>query len=137
MLARFAKRSPQLSRAFSSDYTYTASISRGGPKTVTLIPGIYVGPETTKCMLKVMDAIHAPVNFDIIDNFSFGSSEHREKIKKNPCIMVGNLGEPGARYIENTKFYKHLDLYVNGNPLLLSGASVQAAKRGHQTQSAN
>lgn len=113
MLGRFAKRSPKLARSFA-DYTYTASITHAGQRQVTLIPGIYVGPETTKHMLKVMDIIHAPVNFDIIDNFSFGSAEHREKIKKNACLMVGNLGEPEARYIENTKFYKWLDLYVNG-----------------------
>ena len=65
-------------------------------------------------MLKVMEAIHAPINFDIIDNFSFENLDHKNKVKKNPCIMVGNLGEPNARYIENTKFYKWLDLYVNG-----------------------
>lgn len=113
MLTRFAKRATLFNRAFS-DYTYTASITHSGPRQVTLIPGIYVGPETTEVMLKVMDAIHAPVNFDIIDNFSFENANHRDQIKKNACIMVGNLGEPGARYIENTKFYKWLDLYVNG-----------------------
>lgn len=117
MLTRFAKKATGISRQFS-DYTYTASTKHTGPKDVTLIPGIYVGPEVTKCMLKVMDAIHAPVNFDIIENFSFANSTHKEQIKKNPCIMVGNLGEPGARYIENTLFYKYLDLYVNGNYLL-------------------
>lgn len=69
-------------------------------------------------MLKVVEAIHAPINFDIIDNFSFDNMEHREKIKQNKCIMVGNLGEPNARYIENTKFYKWLDLYVNGMIML-------------------
>ena len=61
-----------------------------------------------------MEAIHAPVNFDIIDNFSFDNAEHRERVKKNSVIMSGNIGELGSRYIENTKFYKWLDLFVNG-----------------------
>lgn len=65
-------------------------------------------------MLKVMEAIHAPINFDIIDHFSFENVQHRDLIKKNQCVIVGNLGEEGARYIENTKFYKWLDLFVDG-----------------------
>lgn len=68
-------------------------------------------------MLKVMEAIHAPINFDIIDNFCFDTPEHRERLKKNQCIMVGNVGETGSRYIENTKLYKSLDLFVNGRPV--------------------
>lgn len=71
-------------------------------------------------MLKVMDALGAPVNFDIIDNFAFENIAHRDLVKKNPCVIVGNLGEPQLRYIENTKFYKWLDLYVNGNQSLTS-----------------
>jgi hypothetical protein len=70
---------------------------------------------TLECMLKVMDAIHAPINFDIIDNFVFDNPQHRDLIKKNACILTGNLGEAGSRYVENTKFYKFLDLYVNGS----------------------
>ena len=66
-------------------------------------------------MLKVMDAIKAPLNFDIIDNFSFEKTAHKDLIKKNPCVMVGNLGEEGLRYIENTRFYRWLDLFVNGS----------------------
>lgn len=66
-------------------------------------------------MLRVMEAIHAPLNFDIIDNFSFENIKHRDLIKKNQTIICGNLGETGSRYIENTKFYKWLDLFVNGS----------------------
>ena len=69
-------------------------------------------------MLKVMEAIHAPINFDIIDHFSFENLQHRDLIKKNQCVIVGNLGEEGARYIENTRFYKWLDLFVDGIPRL-------------------
>lgn len=66
-----------------------------------------------EALLKVMDAIKAPINFEIIENFTFDNPKHREQVKKNQCILVGNLGETGGRYIENTKFYKYLDLYVN------------------------
>jgi isocitrate/isopropylmalate dehydrogenase len=113
MFSRFAKRAPCLARSFS-DYTYTASVTNHGMRNVTLIPGVYIGPETCRSMLNVIEAVHAPINFDIIDNFCFSNAEHKEKIKKNQTIMVGNLGESNARYIENTKFYKWLDLYVNG-----------------------
>lgn len=65
-------------------------------------------------MLKALEAINTPVEFDIIDNFSFEKLEHREKVKNNQCVLVGNLGEGTMKYIENTRFYKWLDLYVNG-----------------------
>lgn len=95
-----------------ADYTYSASVSSFGPKHATVIPGSFIGPEVTNCMLKVMDAARAPVNFDIIDNFSFDNKLHRQLIKKNQMVLVGNIGEQGSKYIENTDFYKYLDLYA-------------------------
>lgn len=67
-------------------------------------------------MRRVLDAMRAPITFETIENFSFDNPEHRERLKKNPSILCANLGEPNHRYIENTKFYKWLDLYVNGKP---------------------
>ena len=65
-------------------------------------------------VMQVMEEVGAPINFDIIDHFSFNNAQHKEQLKKNQVIMVGNVGEEGARYIENTKLYKMLDLFVNG-----------------------
>lgn len=114
MFTRFARRVPALSKSFSADYSYCASITHQGVRNVTLIPGVFVGPEVCKSMMEVVEASHAPVKFDVIENFSFSNPEHKDRIKKNQSIIVGNLGESNARYIENTKFYKWLDLYVNG-----------------------
>ena len=48
MFARFTGRKLNtLVRGMAHDYTYTASMKSSGPRNVTLIPGIYVGPETT------------------------------------------------------------------------------------------
>ena len=75
MFGRLAsKRLSGLSRSFAHDYTYTASSTKSGPCRATLIPGIYVGPETTsnfgfrlECMLRAFEAINTPIEFDIID----------------------------------------------------------------------
>ena len=88
-------------------------------------------------MIEVVEAIKSPIHFDIIENFSFDNPEHREKVKKNKALVVGNLGESGNRYIENTKFYKWLDLYVNGRLRSSSRPLVQAAKRSNSSQKAN
>ena len=40
----------------------------------------------------------------------------RERLLKNPYLLVGNLGTPGSQYIENMRCYKALDLSINSNP---------------------
>lgn len=64
-------------------------------------------------MLKVIEAAKVPIEFDTIENFCFDNQQHRDLLRKNQCIVVGNIGEEKSRYIENTKLYKYLDLYVN------------------------
>lgn len=69
-------------------------------------------------MVSIFDAANVPVIFDRIDNFSFEDSTSREKLKKNNCILLGVMvPEKGvkAKYNDNHKFYKYLDLYANVN----------------------
>ncbi len=56
------------------------------------------------------------MKFDRIDNFSFEDMTSRDKLKKNSCILLGVMvPEKGvkAKYNDNHKFYKYLDLYAN------------------------
>ena len=68
--------------------------------------------------MDVFAAVHAPVNFDVIENFKFSNPNCRRKLKNNPFIMIGNVGEEGNPFIENTPFYKYLDLYANSNSIV-------------------
>jgi hypothetical protein len=79
---------------------------------VTLIPGTFIGPEVTTSVRDIFAASLCPVTFQTIEDFHWDNLSHRNKLKNNPAVLIGNLGEAGDRYIENVNFYKHLDLYV-------------------------
>lgn len=64
-------------------------------------------------MLEVLKAANAPLQYDLITNFSFDNEECRQQVLKNPYLLVGNLGSPGSKYVENMRFYKALDLSVH------------------------
>lgn len=70
---------------------------------------------TPDSVLKVLEASQAPLKFDIIENFRFDDPDHKEKMLKNNSLLVGNLGKPGSKYVENTKFNKDLDLGIHSN----------------------
>jgi isocitrate dehydrogenase (NAD+) len=66
--------------------------------------------------LSIFDAATVPVSFNRLDNFSFEDIKSREQLKKNSCILLGVMvPEKGvkAKYNDNHKFYKYLDLYAN------------------------
>lgn len=68
--------------------------------------------------MSIFEAVNVPVVFDRIDNFSFEDTKSRELLKKNNCILLGVMvPERGvkAKYNDNHKFYKYLDLYANVN----------------------
>ena len=93
----------------------------GQVKTVTLIPGVGIGPEITRTfwllmvdsVQEVFEALHAPVRFDVLENFNFEDTASQSQLKKNECILLGVLAEKGQKYTDNYKFYKYLDLYAN------------------------
>ena len=79
---------------------------------VTVIPGYYIGPELTNNVIKCFNAAEIPLNFDVISHFDFVNNKHKELLKKNKYILLGNLGQKGSRYIEHLDFYKYLNLFA-------------------------
>lgn len=65
--------------------------------------------------MDVFEAANVPIAFDVIENFTFKDEQQRTKnlLKKNKNLIVGNVGNLGSKFVENTDFYKHLDLFVN------------------------
>lgn len=53
------------------------------------------------------------MQYDVLSEYSFDDPASRERIMKNPYLLVGNLGLPGGKYVENVRFYKSLDLAVH------------------------
>jgi hypothetical protein len=65
-------------------------------------------------VVQVFAAANAPVNWNLIENFSFDDSRSRELLSNNKYIMVGNMiKNQDAQYTYKTPFYKHLDLFVS------------------------
>lgn len=79
---------------------------------VTVIPGYFIGPELTNNVMQCFDAAEIPLNFDVISHFDFVNNNHKELLKKNKYILLGNLGQKGSRYIEHLDFYKYLNLFA-------------------------
>ena len=65
-------------------------------------------------VIQVLEAANCPLEFDIIDNFSMDNPEHKKLLKKNQNILIGNVGSPGSKYVENRPLYKFLDLNIKG-----------------------
>lgn len=53
------------------------------------------------------------MQYDIIRDFSFEDEACRQQVLKNDYLLVGNLGAPGSKYVENMRFYKALNLSVH------------------------
>ncbi|CAD8092539.1 unnamed protein product [Paramecium sonneborni] len=101
----------QLRGAWSQNYLQRPG--EGQLKNVTMLPGDGIGPEITKSVMQVFDALHVPIKFDVLDNFNFDNDEQRSLLKKNECILLGVMTEKNQKYTDNYRFYKYLDLYAN------------------------
>ncbi|EGR33924.1 hypothetical protein IMG5_030660 [Ichthyophthirius multifiliis] len=85
--------------------------------TVTLIPGIGIGPEVCESVLSVFNHVNAPVKFESIENFSWEDEKVRKQLKKNRTILLGVIpGHKSAKFVENFHFYKELGLYADVIP---------------------
>lgn len=80
-------------------------------KTVTLIPGINIGPEVTNSITKIFETAKVPIEFETIPNFDFSNKSHRTQLKKNKYLLVGNIGHKDSKTLEHLQFYKYLNLY--------------------------
>ena len=94
---------------------------------VTLIPGDGIGPEVTKSVLRVLDAVELPVEWE---KFSAGAAALQEygttlpeplleSIKKNKAALKGPLTTPiGEGFTSvNVGLRKPLNLYANLRPV--------------------
>ena len=94
---------------------------------VTLIPGDGIGPEVTKSVLRVLDAVELPVEWE---KFSAGAAALQEygttlpeplleSIKKNKAALKGPLTTPiGEGFTSvNVGLRKALNLYANLRPV--------------------
>ena len=79
--------------------------------TVTLIPGISIGPEITNSVQKIFKTAEVPIEFEKIPDFDFSNSVHRQQLKKNKYLLVGNIGHTNSKTLEHLQFYKYLNLY--------------------------
>ena len=69
-------------------------------------------------VVDVFGAANVPVTFDTLRNFKFEDLKQRDQLERNKCILLGVMvPEKGvkAKYNDNHKFYKHLDLFANVN----------------------
>lgn len=92
-------------------------------KTVSLIPGEGIGKEISNCLLKVHETLKPPINWNIINNFSFDDEnplssnnyKNYECIMKGPRISSKNINSQPSlnRVEEHVRFAKELDLFAN------------------------
>lgn len=103
--------------------TYLQRPGQPKRKEVTMIPGVFVGPEVCRAVIDVFGAAKAPVDFKILDKFDFNNMSHRAKLKNNDTIILGSLGRQAdsqtaatsstsKAYANHAPFYKYLDLYA-------------------------
>lgn len=106
MLARTLRRSINVTNSYLHMPGQTAK------RNVTLIPGIAIGPEITNSVLQIFKAANVPITFDIINDFDFKKQTHREALKKNRYLLIGNTGSKDSPVLEHLEFYKFLNLYA-------------------------
>lgn len=129
-------------RAMQTLFTSIPKPGAGASRTVTLIPGDGIGPEITKSVVDVVEALGAPIKWERFDNLS-GSlpdgkpnkqvpQEVLDSIRKNGVALKGTLFTPLDKNNTNTQslnvqLRKDLDLYVN----LVHGVSIPGLKTRH------
>lgn len=72
--------------------SYIQPPGSGHRKEVTLIPGKFIGPEVVDSVVEIFEAAKCPVDFQVIDKFDFNNTSHRQKLRQNKAILLGNLG---------------------------------------------
>lgn len=75
-------------------------------------------PCELESVMEVFEAANVPVQFDVINDFTFEDISNRRILHKNKCILLGVMvPEKGVnpKYNDNHKFYQHLELFANIN----------------------
>jgi len=89
----------------------------GKDRTVTVIPGIGIGPEVTGAVERIFQAAVCPIKFEKLTQFSLDAIDKPEvnaALKKNETILLGSLSKKaGDKYKDTTRIYKELNLFAN------------------------
>ena len=101
-----------LRKAISSTTSYLHMPGHTAKRDVTLLPGIAIGPEIIDSVLQVFKTANVPVSFDILSDFDFRNESHRDALKKNRYLLIGNTGSKDSPVLEHLEFYKFLNLYA-------------------------
>jgi isocitrate dehydrogenase (NAD+) len=65
-------------------------------------------------MIAINNKLKPPIEWDVIDDFSFSNSQCKEILKKNNCILKGPIStRHESRIEEHVEFAKTLDLFAN------------------------
>lgn len=92
---------------------YQTFVNRPGDsvsREVTLIPGEGIGQEIADCVLKVNKILNPPIEWNIINNFSFETSNYL----KNECILKGpHVLKSKSKISEHVVFAKKLNLFAH------------------------
>lgn len=127
-LARLAKRlaplsqpqllAPAAAALQSRAVSYMPRPGDGSPRAVTLLPGDGIGPLVTDAVVQVMEAMHAPVYFDVFDisgKMDKVPLEVMDSIRKNKVCIKGGLATPvgGGVSSLNVQLRKDLDLFAH------------------------
>jgi len=84
------------------------------PRKVTLVQGVGVGPEVTRAVQRVFEAAHAPIVWDVMDNFVLTNTSCNERLRQNEAILLGPLpNKQNGKYLDSSDIYKDLKLYAN------------------------
>lgn len=92
--------------------TYLHAPKTSEVQNVTMIPGMFIGPEITNSVAHVFKAAGVPVAFDILSDFNFSRQTDREALKKNKFLLLGNLASKTSATLEHLEFYKYLNLFA-------------------------
>jgi isocitrate dehydrogenase (NAD+) len=99
------------------------------PRKVTLVQGVGVGPEVTRAVQRIFEAAHAPIVWDVMDNFVLTNTSCNERLRQNEAILLGPLpNKQNGKYLDSSDIYKDLKLYAN----LTYGRTLPNVNTRHQ-----
>jgi len=96
---------------------------------VTLVEGVGVGPEVTRSVQRIFEAAHAPIVWDVVDNYVLTNPSCNQKLRQNEAILLGPLpNKQDGKYLDSSDIYKDLKLYAN----LTYGRTLPKVDTRHQ-----
>lgn len=92
--------------------TYLHTPGSSSKRKVTLIPGLFIGPEVVSSVQRVISTAAVPIEFETLPELDFSNEAFKTALLKNKFILLGNLANSKAQALENLEFYKFLNLFA-------------------------